>query len=117
MRSLAHPPPAADATAAAAARSDAATLRRLFPYLWQYKWRVFAALAFMVGAKVANVGVPWKEIADASFAVTSHVETARRTKRCDFIDSAERLAARSDIGGSNRRRRTEANASRVSALA
>ena len=58
MRSLAHPPPAADATAAAAARSDAATLRRLFPYLWQYKWRVFAALAFMVGAKVANVGVP-----------------------------------------------------------
>ncbi|MDQ7956726.1 MAG: ABC transporter ATP-binding protein/permease [Rhodocyclaceae bacterium] len=58
MRSLAHPPPAADAAAAAAPRSDAATLRRLFPYLWQYKWRVFAALAFMVGAKVANVGVP-----------------------------------------------------------
>ena len=40
------------------ARSDWATLRRLFPYLWQYKWRVIAALAFMVGAKVANVGVP-----------------------------------------------------------
>ncbi len=39
-------------------RSDWATLRRLFPYLWQYKWRVIAALAFMVGAKVANVGVP-----------------------------------------------------------
>ncbi|KQX90461.1 ABCB family ABC transporter ATP-binding protein/permease [Variovorax sp. Root473] len=39
-------------------RSDWATLRRLFPYLWQYKWRVMAALAFMVGAKVANVGVP-----------------------------------------------------------
>lgn len=57
MRSLAHPPPAADAPAATP-RSDAATLRRLFPYLWQYKWRVFAALAFMVGAKVANVGVP-----------------------------------------------------------
>jgi len=57
VRSLAHPPPAADAPAATP-RSDAATLRRLFPYLWQYKWRVFAALAFMVGAKVANVGVP-----------------------------------------------------------
>jgi hypothetical protein len=28
------------------------------PYLWQYKWRVLAALAFMVGAKLANVGVP-----------------------------------------------------------
>ncbi len=45
-------------TPPAAARSDWATLQRLFPYLWQYKWRVLAALAFMVGAKVANVGVP-----------------------------------------------------------
>ena len=39
-------------------RSDWATLSRLFPYLWIYKWRVLAALAFMVGAKMANVGVP-----------------------------------------------------------
>jgi len=39
-------------------RSDWATLQRLFPYLWQYKWRVMLALAFMVGAKLANVGVP-----------------------------------------------------------
>ena len=39
-------------------RTDWATLKRLFPYLWQYKWRVIAALAFMVGAKLANVGVP-----------------------------------------------------------
>ncbi|MET3375587.1 ATP-binding cassette subfamily B protein [Variovorax boronicumulans] len=39
-------------------RSDWATLRRLFPYLWQYKWRVIAALGFMIAAKVANVGVP-----------------------------------------------------------
>ncbi|RYF76503.1 MAG: ABC transporter ATP-binding protein/permease [Comamonadaceae bacterium] len=39
-------------------RSDWATLRRLFPYIWDYKWRVLAALLFMVGAKVANVGVP-----------------------------------------------------------
>ena len=39
-------------------RSDWATLRRLLPYLWPYKWRVAAALAFMIGAKVANVGVP-----------------------------------------------------------
>jgi ABC-type transport system involved in Fe-S cluster assembly fused permease/ATPase subunit len=41
-----------------APRSDWATLERLFPYLWQYKWRVLAALVFMVGAKLANVGVP-----------------------------------------------------------
>jgi ATP-binding cassette subfamily B protein len=43
------------------------TLRRLFPYLWEYKWRVIAALSFMVGAKVANVGVPLllKNLVDA----------------------------------------------------
>ncbi len=48
-------------------RSDSATLQRLFPYLWQYKWRVMAALAFMVGAKLANVGVPLllKELIDS----------------------------------------------------
>ncbi|PIQ55639.1 MAG: metal ABC transporter permease [Comamonadaceae bacterium CG12_big_fil_rev_8_21_14_0_65_59_15] len=47
-------------------RSDWATLQRLFPYLWQYKWRVIAALVFMVGAKLANVGVPilLKELVD-----------------------------------------------------
>ena len=48
-------------------RSDWATLSRLFPYLWQYKWRVVAALGFMVAAKVANVGVPLllKQLVDA----------------------------------------------------
>ena len=53
--------------APAQAKSDWATLRRLFPYLWTYKWRVIAALAFMVGAKVANVGVPLllKNLVDA----------------------------------------------------
>jgi ABC-type transport system involved in Fe-S cluster assembly fused permease/ATPase subunit len=39
-------------------RSDWVTLSRLFPYLWTYKVRVVLALAFMVGAKLANVGVP-----------------------------------------------------------
>jgi ATP-binding cassette subfamily B protein len=38
--------------------TDWATLKRLFPYLWEYKWRALAALAFMVGAKLANVSVP-----------------------------------------------------------
>ena len=43
------------------------TLQRLLPYLWEYKWRVGLALAFMVGAKLANVGVPMllKELVDA----------------------------------------------------
>src|SRR5574343_31970 len=39
-------------------RSDWATLGRLLPYLWQYKGRVLAAIAFMLGAKLANVRVP-----------------------------------------------------------
>ncbi|BDU54029.1 ABC transporter ATP-binding protein/permease [Limnohabitans sp. INBF002] len=48
-------------------RPDSETLKRLFPYLWQYKWRVVAALTFMVGAKLANVSVPLllKELIDA----------------------------------------------------
>jgi ABC-type transport system involved in Fe-S cluster assembly fused permease/ATPase subunit len=49
---------ASSGPSAAPARSDWGTLTRLFPYLWEYKWRVAAALAFMVGAKLANVGVP-----------------------------------------------------------
>ena len=65
---LASPSPAhPHSTAPAPARSDWATLQRLFPYLWRYKWRVMAALAFMVGAKLANVGVPLllKNLVDA----------------------------------------------------
>lgn len=57
-------PPAA---AGAAPRSDGQTLRRLLPYLWEYRWRVAAALVLMVGAKLATVGVPLllKELVDA----------------------------------------------------
>ena len=47
---------ASDATVRKA--GDWSTLKRLFPYLWAYKWRVVVALSLMVGAKVANVGVP-----------------------------------------------------------
>ncbi len=51
-----HPPVAVSTVLAP--RSDWGTLQRLFPYLWQYKWRVMLALSFMLGAKLANVGVP-----------------------------------------------------------
>jgi len=37
---------------------DIATLKTLLPYLWVYKWRVIAAMLALVGAKMANVGVP-----------------------------------------------------------
>ncbi len=61
------PAATADAKVAAPERSDTDTLKRLFPYLWEYKWRVIAALSFMVGAKMANVSVPLllKELVDA----------------------------------------------------
>jgi ATP-binding cassette subfamily B protein len=49
---------AASAPAPGGPRSDRQTLRKLLPYLWRYRWRVVLALAFMVGAKLANVGVP-----------------------------------------------------------
>jgi ABC-type transport system involved in Fe-S cluster assembly fused permease/ATPase subunit len=57
------PPPAAGA----APRNDWATLKTLFPYLWVYKWRVMAAMGALIGAKMANVGVPLvlKKLIDA----------------------------------------------------
>ena len=58
MRHPASSSPALPVDGQAQTRSDRATLKRLLPYLWQYKWRVVAALTFMVAAKVANVGVP-----------------------------------------------------------
>jgi ATP-binding cassette, subfamily B, heavy metal transporter len=39
-------------------RNDWATLKTLLPYLWAWKWRVLLALCFLIGAKLANVGVP-----------------------------------------------------------
>jgi ATP-binding cassette subfamily B protein len=52
---------------APARRSDWATLRKLLPYVWQWRWRVLVALSFLVGAKLANVGVPLvlKRLVDA----------------------------------------------------
>ena len=42
------------------------TIRTLFPYLWRYRLRVLAALGCLIGAKIANVGVPmiFKEMID-----------------------------------------------------
>nr|WP_316643722.1 ABC transporter ATP-binding protein/permease [uncultured Roseateles sp.] len=45
-------------TTPAAARSDWGTLKKLFPYLWRYRWRVSIALGFLIAAKLANVAVP-----------------------------------------------------------
>jgi ABC-type transport system involved in Fe-S cluster assembly fused permease/ATPase subunit len=77
MRRDAAPPPlpsgpgaataAAGGPGSASPRSDLATLRKLLPYLWRYRLRVLVALAFLVAAKLANVGVPLllKELVDS----------------------------------------------------
>ena len=67
MRRHGDSSPPMSAAAEPKTRSDAATLARLLPYLWEYKWRVAAAIALMLGAKMANVGVPLllKQLVDA----------------------------------------------------
>lgn len=57
------PPPAASTSTRLHIRQ---TLRTLFPYLWQYRGRILAALACLVLAKIANVSVPlvFKEMID-----------------------------------------------------
>ncbi len=54
-------------------RGDWSTIRTLLPYLWEYKVRVLAAIACLVLAKVANVGVPvlLKRIVDSLDAQTA----------------------------------------------
>ncbi|MCO5096609.1 MAG: ABC transporter ATP-binding protein/permease [Rhodocyclaceae bacterium] len=46
---------------------DWETIRSLIPYIWAYRGRVLFALACLIAAKMANVGVPlvFKEVVDA----------------------------------------------------
>ena len=53
-----HPVSSPEPAANQGTRNDWATLKTLLPYLWAYKWRVLLALTFLIGAKLANVGVP-----------------------------------------------------------
>ncbi|MFP5348700.1 MAG: ABCB family ABC transporter ATP-binding protein/permease [Gammaproteobacteria bacterium] len=48
-------------------RNDWKTIKSLLPYLWEYRGRVLLALAFLVAAKLSNIGVPLvlKEIVDS----------------------------------------------------
>jgi ATP-binding cassette, subfamily B, heavy metal transporter len=64
-------PPAGDPNAR---RNDWAVIGTLLPYLWVYKWRVMAALVCLIGAKVANIGVPLvlKNIVDSLSITPSH---------------------------------------------
>lgn len=48
-------------------RNDLKTIKSLLPFVWQFKWRVIAALTCLVAAKVASVILPLylKRIVDA----------------------------------------------------
>ncbi|MFO1341130.1 MAG: ABC transporter ATP-binding protein/permease [Burkholderiaceae bacterium] len=67
MRRQSLATPGEPSAPAARRHSDGATLARLLPYLWQYRWRVGLALVCLVAAKVANLGVPLllKHLVDA----------------------------------------------------
>jgi ABC-type transport system involved in Fe-S cluster assembly fused permease/ATPase subunit len=73
-----HPvaPPAAAANQAT--RNDWTTIKTLVPYLWTYKWRVLLALGCLIGAKMANVGVPLllKNLVDQLTVTVSHPQAA-----------------------------------------
>ena len=66
MRPSSAPLPPAPGSRPPPQRTDWQTLRSLFPYLWEFRWRVLIAVGCMVAAKVAVVGVPvlLKQIVD-----------------------------------------------------
>src|SRR5437588_1934899 len=66
MRRSSSLPLPADSGVPRTTRADWRAIATLIPYLWEYKGRVLAALACLIAAKVANVGVPvlMKEIVD-----------------------------------------------------
>ncbi len=65
-RSFALPVPPKD-SAASKRRSEWRAVGMLLPYLWEFRVRVALALAFLISAKLANVGVPLilKEVVDS----------------------------------------------------
>src|SRR5712691_2163159 len=71
-RSFALPAPLKD-SAAPKRRSEWRAVGMLFPYLWEFRFRVAIALAFLTTAKLTNVGVPLvlKEVVDSLDAQTA----------------------------------------------
>jgi ATP-binding cassette subfamily B protein len=61
-----YPAAARSGSKPASGRGEWRVIGMLFPYLWEFRWRVIIALVFLATAKVANVGVPlvMKEIVD-----------------------------------------------------
>ncbi len=81
-------------------KSDWRVIRTLLPYLWAYKVRVIAAVAALIGAKVANVGVPilLKEIVDSLDQIDGDARgaagAARRLRGAAAVHDGVHRAAR-----------------------
>ncbi|NLP62022.1 ABCB family ABC transporter ATP-binding protein/permease [Paraburkholderia sacchari] len=71
---------------AAGPRNDWQTIVSLLPYLTAYKWRVAFALTCLIGAKVANLGVPvvMKHIVD-NLAAAQHLTALGRAEHAPGI--------------------------------
>ncbi|CAM2180666.1 ATM1-type heavy metal exporter [Paraburkholderia sacchari] len=71
---------------AAGPRNDWQTIVSLLPYLTAYKWRVAFALTCLIGAKVANLGVPvvMKHIVD-NLAAVQHLTALGRAEHAPGI--------------------------------
>src|SRR5260221_12379199 len=54
----ANPTPKVPPASPSIARSDLSVVRRLLPYLWEFRGRVVLALLFLIAAKLANITVP-----------------------------------------------------------
>ena len=67
MRPSALSSPDLSASVSSPVKSDWRTLKKLLPYVWEWRWRVLVALLFLVAAKLANIGVPLllKSLVDA----------------------------------------------------
>ncbi len=67
-------------------RNDWQTILSLLPYLAAYRWRVFFALSCLIGAKVANLGVPivMKHIVDG-LAPVQHLTALGRADHSPAI--------------------------------
>ncbi|MBS6361014.1 ABC transporter transmembrane domain-containing protein, partial [Burkholderia sp.] len=68
-------------------RNDWRTIRSLLPYLTTYKWRVVFALSCLIGAKVANLGVPvvMKRIVDHLAAVQQLTALGRAEQSAGIV--------------------------------
>ncbi|KVD88074.1 metal ABC transporter permease [Burkholderia sp. ABCPW 14] len=81
-----YPASSEPAPIATGPRNDWQTIRSLLPYLTAYKWRVVFALTCLIGAKVANLGVPvvMKRIVD-SLAAVQHLTALGRAEQSASI--------------------------------